>query len=418
MDHVLGVDLAQLLTVAAPLPARIAVRIGLDVLSALHAVHGACSPSGHSLRLVHRNVSPQNILIGADGATRLTDFGVARWSSDDAITAVGAVKGATGYVAPELASGGPIDARADVFSLAVVLWEMLTGKRLFKHVIAPEALVEMIERGITPPSELNARAPTRVDDVLLQALSGSAEKRPSGARSFAIDLASALEPASHEDVADFLRAHLRKDLAIQEAQLRELQAVRPSFQLTPPLELVAHSVGRTLIVRGDTIVPSPLAKVMTPQAFVVSPTRVPESAMTPPSWRARALRGTWLRCGWATPAIGLAIASLGLVLYVVAHRGPAFGGAASVPSTEPVPATSFNPPEVSAPTFTAHTAAASASFADETPSSSVLPAPAPRRERRFASPRTKKKAPAAASPCAVPYFIDARGIKRLRPPCY
>lgn len=409
MEYVLGDDLAQLLTMVAPLPARVAVRIALDVLSALNAVHSACSPAGHSLQLVHRDVSPQNILIGVDGAARLTDFGVARCLSDDAMTVVGAVKGATGYVSPELASGGPIDARTDVFAAAVVLWEMLTGKRLFKHVIAADALNHAIERGITPPSELNPRVPTRIDDVLLRALSGTPAKRPPSARAFAADVANALEAAPHEEVADFLRVHLRKSLAIQEAQLRALQAVRPTLQLTPPLALMARWAGQPVIVESQGPVTPPSTEV----PVVTAPSRRSE----------RAPRPSWLKPGWVT--FGLVVAILALFWGVqrrplpAARPTPAAARAASFSSKppDPLPATSLSAPETPMPIFEVRSVATVDAAVDEPPARSVLLKPIPIRARRFTPTPTRKAAP-AASPCAVPFVVDARGIKRVRPQCY
>lgn len=431
MEHVLGDDLAQLLTVVAPLPARVAVRIALDVLSALNAVHSACSPSGHSLQLLHRDVSPQNILIGVDGAARLTDFGVARCLSDDAITVVGAVKGATGYVAPELASGGPIDARTDVFAAAVVLWEMLTGKRLFKHVIAADALASAIERGIKPPSELNPRVPTRLDDVVLRALSGAPDNRPNSARAFAVDLASALEAAPHEEVADFLRAHLRKSLAIQEAQLRALQAVRPTIQLTPPLALMARLAGQPVIVEGKTAVTSPSTEAVAAPVLMASPAldeATSASVVTAPSWRserARAARQACLRPGWTIFFVGLAIAIFTLFWSTkrkplpAVRPTPASGRTANTPSKSPEPelASSLSAPEVPAPILGEPTAAALDTVAVEPPAPSVLPTSIPVRARRLTTSHAKKPAGAAAH-CAEPFVVDARGIKRVRPECY
>lgn len=412
MEYLMGDHLAQLLKVVAPLPARVAVRIALDVLSALNAVHGACSPSGQSLRLVHRDASPQNILIGVDGAARLTDFGVARCLSDDAITVVGAVKGATGYVAPELASGGPIDARSDLFSVAVVLWEMLTGKRLFKHVIAADALIDAIERGITPPSELNHRVPTRLDDVLLRALSAAVDKRPSSARAFAVDLASALDAASHEEVADFLRSHLRKSLAIQEAQLRALQAARPTLQLTAPLALMAGAAGQPVIVERDARLTSPPAEVPVVRA---------------PSWRlARALAAGHLGLTGALASLGIGlVVSIGSLFWCA--RSPPLptadpkevfpARAASASNADALRATSLSATETPAPILEARPAAAVGSVTDLPLALPHLPRSAPVKVRRSRSWQLKK-AGAVASPCAVPFVVDALGIKRVRRECF
>ncbi len=104
----------------------------LDTLAGLHAAHELRDDKGQLVELVHRDVSPQNVLVGVDGIARITDFGVARATSRLTSTRVGQLKGKLAYMAPEQANGEGIDRRADVFSAAVLIWETLAAKRLFK----------------------------------------------------------------------------------------------------------------------------------------------------------------------------------------------------------------------------------------------------------------------------------------------
>ncbi|PKN31616.1 MAG: serine/threonine protein kinase, partial [Deltaproteobacteria bacterium HGW-Deltaproteobacteria-20] len=137
MEYVEGDTLASLLARASSvshpaMPFGISIRIMLDTLEGLEAAHGLTDDYGKRLGLVHRDVSPQNILVGLDGTARITDFGVARAASRLHATKVGQLKGKLAYMAPEQARGGEVDARTDVFAAGIVLWEALTMRRLFR----------------------------------------------------------------------------------------------------------------------------------------------------------------------------------------------------------------------------------------------------------------------------------------------
>src|SRR3954470_10503493 len=137
MEYIEGDTLARLLARAATsghkLPATIGTRVVVDMLSGLHAAHELRDEHGNPTELVHRDVSPQNVLVGIDGNTRITDFGVARAASRLSATRAGQLKGKIAYMAPEQAVGDPsVDRRADIFSSGIVLWEVLAARRLFK----------------------------------------------------------------------------------------------------------------------------------------------------------------------------------------------------------------------------------------------------------------------------------------------
>ena len=150
MDYVHGVPLSQLIQAfdpqEQPLPPAVAIRIVLDACAGLQACHDACDEDGQPLRLVHRDVSPQNVLVGVDGQGRLTDFGIAKSQlRDDKLTATGSVRGKTGYMAPEYVAEGKLDHRSDVFAAGVVLWEAIAGKRLFRGATDLETLKNLTE---------------------------------------------------------------------------------------------------------------------------------------------------------------------------------------------------------------------------------------------------------------------------------
>ena len=136
MDYIDGVTLARLLSATTTLPwrerTRAAIRVIIDALSGLHAAHELTDDDGRPLGIVHRDVSPQNIMAGADGVGRITDFGIALAASRIVASRPGLIKGKPSYMSPEQVSAAIADRRADVFAMGIVLWEALTNKRLFQ----------------------------------------------------------------------------------------------------------------------------------------------------------------------------------------------------------------------------------------------------------------------------------------------
>jgi eukaryotic-like serine/threonine-protein kinase len=177
MQYVEGAALSELLSAEQlPLGPRLAVRIALDVAAGLQAVH--------DVGIVHRDITPSNILVGIDGVARLTDFGLAEDVGSVAL-ASGAQKGTVAYMAPEYVERGVVDARGDVFSLGVVLWEGLTGERLFAGATEIETINRTMAQRVPPPSS-RARGPSpAVDEVVLRALERSPERRFASARALA-----------------------------------------------------------------------------------------------------------------------------------------------------------------------------------------------------------------------------------------
>ncbi|OGQ24332.1 MAG: hypothetical protein A2138_17175 [Deltaproteobacteria bacterium RBG_16_71_12] len=162
MDYVLGVDLAELLKASAgPLEPATAATIMVAALRGLHAAHAATGPDGAALAIVHRDVKPSNILVSSEGAAYIADFGIARMPGTiTAMTATDVVRGSVGYVAPEALRRSGVDARADVWGAATVLWEALTGCRLFRADDTEATLAAILEQPIEPPSARARRRPT------------------------------------------------------------------------------------------------------------------------------------------------------------------------------------------------------------------------------------------------------------------
>ena len=174
MDYIEGASLGELVRACASegrhLPAGVAVRVVLDACAGLHAAHELTGDTGRALGLVHRDVSPQNVLVGIDGVARVTDFGIAKCiETSDPGTSRESLKGKVGYMAPEYVRGETVDRRVDVFALGVVLWEALCGRRLFRGQSDAETLERVLSATVPPVSEVSPElAP--LDAVVARAL--------------------------------------------------------------------------------------------------------------------------------------------------------------------------------------------------------------------------------------------------------
>jgi serine/threonine-protein kinase len=193
MDYVEGDTLARLLTIAAErntiLPIGIGLRVVIDMLTGLHAAHELSDEQGKPLGLVHRDVSPQNVLVGVDGIARLVDFGVARATTRLAGTRAGQLKGKIAYMSPEQAAADDsIDRRADVFAAGIVLWEVLTGRRLFKSTNDAATLSRVVTERIEAPASVVEGLDSRLSDICMKALERPLARRYQTAAQFADQL--------------------------------------------------------------------------------------------------------------------------------------------------------------------------------------------------------------------------------------
>ena len=171
MEHIEGEDLVVLAERAneqkTKLPMRLVIQIGVDIARGLHAVHHLVDYEENPLNVIHRDVSPQNIMLDFDGNAKLLDFGVARAATNKVKTRVGILKGKIAYFSPEQSHGEPLDGRSDQFALGVVLWELLTGHRLFLAATDVETL-RRVRRGTIP--SLRDQCP-EASDLLVECLS-------------------------------------------------------------------------------------------------------------------------------------------------------------------------------------------------------------------------------------------------------
>jgi serine/threonine-protein kinase len=228
MDYVEGASLSELrkelAAVGRAVDCRVAVRIILDALIGLYAAHELRDESGRHLGIIHRDVSPHNVLVGCDGRGRITDFGIAKAEDRVQVTRTHEVKGKLAYLAPErIDKRRMCTVQSDVFSMAVVLWECIAGRRLFRGEEAIDTLQEVMNAPIPRLRKLGANLTPELDDVIMRGLARDLETRYLTAKDFADAIERAATPAnvgSREDVARVIDTVFGARIRNRHAQIR------------------------------------------------------------------------------------------------------------------------------------------------------------------------------------------------------
>jgi serine/threonine protein kinase len=263
MEYVESTALSTLLKTAAQqgerIPPAVAVRVIADTLAGLHAAHEATDMRGETLHVVHRDVSPQNVLVAVDGASRLIDFGVAKAAHRLTETRSGSLKGKLAYMSPEQAMGLPIDRRVDIFAAGVALHEALTGRRLFQGENDFDTMRRIAEAPVPDPSSLVLSLPRALDPVVQRALERDPSERFQTAAEFLEALERAVVPAPTREVAAVLNRFCGDRLAERRDQLSLALAgkgsVSDSFRISP--EMIAETInpaqGRLLMRETESL---------------------------------------------------------------------------------------------------------------------------------------------------------------------
>ncbi len=170
------------------IPLKQAVFIASEICKGLNHAHLRTTPEGKPLGIVHRDISPPNILISREGEIKIVDFGLAKASSHNISTAKGMVKGKFGYLSPEAAMGEDVDERADIFAVGIILWEMLAGKRLFDFANNRETLLAVRAAQVPPITSFNKDVDPALARILEKSLSRSKHDRYANAKALALDL--------------------------------------------------------------------------------------------------------------------------------------------------------------------------------------------------------------------------------------
>jgi eukaryotic-like serine/threonine-protein kinase len=294
MEYVRGEDLRRVYNQEVgrgrAMPTEPAAQIAMGGAAGLDYAHRQASIDGRPLGIVHRDVSPQNILITYDGHVKLVDFGVAKAAGKMTETRTGVLKGKYSYMSPEQASGDPIDARTDIFALGVTLYEVTTGVRLFKRDNEIETLHAVIECNVTPPSEVLPGYDSELEAIVMKALQFDPDQRYATAGDLARALEGLLIGRGHPTGALSLGAYMQDLFAEKLADELLFGGQGASEGLTP-----SRAVAATRRVRSGRSASAQTAAQSGPareDTIIDAPDSQPSS---PPSVRTSELAAAWVR---------------------------------------------------------------------------------------------------------------------------
>lgn len=389
MEWIDGVPLNLLMKAARPeggVPIAVAVRIAMQACAGLHAAHELRNAESKLVGLVHRDVSPQNIMVTYDGVAKVVDFGVSKATAlGGGATVAGQIKGKVAYMAPEQIKGSSIDRRVDVFALGIVLYALTTGKHPFRRESEAATMYNICApQPVMPPRKVNPNYPAEVERILIKALAKDPDKRYQTANELLRDLdqlPSTLRASTDEEVAEFVKrlfnakreerqAALAGALALADEHAKNRQLV-PSFGSDPLRQSVQSSVS---VVTGTGALQIDGVSLATGTGVVT----------------AAGQRSARKRLVFIAAVATALLLGLGIVL-AVASRGSAVDGkpsASAASSALPVAASAASP------------AAATASSATDAPSSaSAAGGTSAQAEDTIKSSKLKPKdTPAAAIP--------------------
>jgi serine/threonine protein kinase len=252
LEHVHGRDLRGIFDrcrqIGEAMPVAQACFVAMKVCEGLDYAHNKRDQAGHELSLVHRDVSPQNILVSFEGEVKLIDFGIAKAAGTGPKTQAGILKGKFGYMSPEQVRGLPVDRRSDVFSCGVVLYELLTGERLFVGESDFSTLEKVRNVEILPPSTYNRKIPDELERIVLKALAKDVDDRYQNAIDLHDELQAFVYTAgefySRKDLAGWMKQTFGKEIEEETAKLESYRQIRP--QGAPAVPGPAPSVASTM----------------------------------------------------------------------------------------------------------------------------------------------------------------------------
>lgn len=233
MEYVHGESLSSLMKQAGQsgegIPPQLAVQILRGALEGLHAAHEATSQKGEPMHLVHRDVSPQNILVGVDGIARVLDFGIAKAVGRLQDSSTGHVKGKAAYMAPEQVSGQPVDRRTDIYAAGVVLWECLAGRRLFTGENSAEIIYRVLEEDIPGLDEVTEGLDPNLIEAVARATSRHSRERYATAREFALALDACCPVLPTRAVGTWVKELGGDALSARAARVHEIEALESEW---------------------------------------------------------------------------------------------------------------------------------------------------------------------------------------------
>jgi len=413
MDYVHGEAVSRLIRHGGPVPQAIACTVLAGALYGLHAAHEASADDGSPLEIVHRDVSPQNILVGADGLARVVDFGVAKAVGRLQTTREGTIKGKLSYMSPEQIAADAVDRRTDIYAASVVLWEMLTGRRLFDADSDVRKMHRVLHGEVLPPSTLLPVDPA-LDALVMRGLSRHADARFATAHEMAEALQS-IAMATPGQVAEWMKRGAGETL---EERTRQVAEVERSGGVASPTD---EEMGQ-LVVEDDVTSRTPPAAHPPPLPSSPFSPPSPSSGVSPADSQVSAVN---VSSGAGPGALGLprgrlvavAVGSAATVTALVLVVGLSLARRDAVDPTvttaggsaDPVSALTAAPLSVE-PARPAPVAAASAS------ASPATAAPTPASLRPTATPARPATAAPPAVNCTPPYTLK-NGIRMPKMEC-
>lgn len=241
MEMIDGIDLARVIkirrTLNMPIPMGIILDTVIPVCKALHYAHTAVDPNNNPLHMIHRDVTPHNILISKKGEIKLTDFGIAKAAQNIAQTAVGELKGKLSYMAPEQAEGRPLDQRTDIFQVGIVMYEMLTLRKMFEGNSDHSVLHKIQNAMYPPPRQLVSNIPEALERIVLKALAVDSTQRYQTAEELERDLTHLRNSLPVQERNRDVSGFTREILAQRDQILADIAANRrdPRIGMAPPL---------------------------------------------------------------------------------------------------------------------------------------------------------------------------------------
>jgi serine/threonine-protein kinase len=277
MEYVQGETLSRLVRAVREkgerIPPPVAASIVVQTLHGLHAAHEAKDERGHHLGIVHRDVSPQNVLVGVDGVARVLDFGVAKAAFRLQTTREGQLKGKLAYMAPEQI-GGHVDRLSDIYAAGVLLWESLTAQRLYEAANEGQLLQKILRGQPERPSMHVRDLPPELDDITLRALELEPAKRHQTAREMALALERGTAVAMASEVGDWVERTARERLSEHAERLAEIES--SAHEKIP---------GRDYVAARAQALEEPTHRMPSPPGSMTPPATSPPSAAPQPRAR-------------------------------------------------------------------------------------------------------------------------------------
>lgn len=276
MEYVHGEPLSSLLRSAGKanqeIPFEMSAAIMIGLLQGLHAAHSARDELGRPLDIVHRDVSPHNVLLGADGVVRVLDFGIAKALQGDGHTKPGTLKGKFSYLAPELIQGAPATRRSDIFAAAIVFWELLTGRKLFGATSDQERLAAIMKGVHRTPRDVVPNIPDAIDRIVMKGLGSDPLLRYESALEMAIEIERATPLASQRVLGEWVSTLTEEVLAQRAELIQRIETTSVSgihFSQPPGASTPVASSASAQAPTSEAVGPAPSRRLASRRRLVI-----------------------------------------------------------------------------------------------------------------------------------------------------